>query len=39
MPNDIFNKYLSEINNAYLRWDATEYTHLPALKALIKKGG
>ena len=36
MPNDIFNKYLSEINKAYLRGDATEHTHRPALKALIE---
>ena len=36
MPNDIFNKYLSEINKAYLRGDATEHTHRPALKSLIE---
>jgi type I restriction-modification system DNA methylase subunit len=33
---DAFDKYLSEINKAYLRGDATEHTHRPALKALIE---
>ena len=36
MPSDVFDKYLSEINKAYLRGDATEHTHRPALKALIE---
>ena len=36
MPSDVFKKYLSEINKAYLRGDATEHTHRPALKALIE---
>jgi len=36
MASDVFNKYLSEINKAYLRGDATEHTHRPALKALIE---
>ncbi len=36
MASDVFGKYLSEINRAYLRGDATEHTHRPALKALIE---
>jgi hypothetical protein len=36
MPSDLFNKYLSEINKAYSRGDATEHTHRPALKTLIE---
>jgi len=36
MPSDVFRKYLSEINKAYLRGDATEHTHRPALKSLIE---
>ncbi len=36
MPSDVFSKYLSEINKAYLRGDATEHTHRPALKTLIE---
>ncbi|MBN2594160.1 MAG: N-6 DNA methylase [Sedimentisphaerales bacterium] len=36
MAEDVFNKYLSEINKAYLRGDATEHTHRPALKNLIE---
>ena len=36
MASDVFGKYLSEINKAYLRGDATEHTHRPALKALIE---
>ncbi len=36
MPSEMFKKYLSEINKAYLRGDATEHTHRPALKALIE---
>jgi len=27
MAKDVFDTYLSEINEAYLRGDATEYTH------------
>ncbi len=34
-----FETYLSEINKAYLRGDATEHTHRPALKALIEALG
>jgi|GEM_PF-6740353 len=29
MAEDAFDKYLSEINEAYLRNDATEHTHRP----------
>ncbi len=29
MSSDAFDKYLSEINKAYLRGDATEHTHRP----------
>ncbi|MBN2456413.1 MAG: hypothetical protein JXB29_07770 [Sedimentisphaerales bacterium] len=36
MASEVFGKYLSEINKAYLRGDATEHTHRPALKALIE---
>jgi len=36
MASDVFGKYLSEINRAYLRGDATEHTHRPALKTLIE---
>jgi len=36
MASDVFSKYLSEINKAYLRGDATEHTHRPALKTLIE---
>lgn len=36
MAEDAFDKYLTEINKAYLRGDATEHTHRPALKALIE---
>lgn len=36
MPSDVFGKYLSEIKKAYLRGDATEHTHRPALKNLIE---
>jgi type I restriction-modification system DNA methylase subunit len=36
MPNEPFQKYLSEINKAHLRPDATEHTHRPALKTLIE---
>ena len=39
MQNDQFDKYISEINKAYLRGDATEHTHRPALKALIEALG
>jgi type I restriction-modification system DNA methylase subunit len=35
MAEDAFDKYLAEINKAYLRGDATEHTHRPALKDLI----
>jgi len=36
MPEDIFDTYIEQINKAYLRGDATEHTHRPALKALIE---
>jgi len=36
MPSDMFKKYLSEINKAYLKGDSTEHTHRPALKGLIE---
>jgi len=36
MPSNIFDKYISEINTAYLRGDSTEHTHRPALKALVE---
>jgi hypothetical protein len=36
MAEDAFDKYLAEINKAYLRGDATEHTHRPALKELIE---
>ncbi|MBA7695824.1 hypothetical protein ES703_104464 [subsurface metagenome] len=36
MVEDAFDKYLNDINKAYLRGDATEHTHRPALKALIE---
>ena len=36
MAEDAFDKYLAEINKAYLRGDATEHTHRPALKNLIE---
>ena len=39
MAGDAFDKYLNEINEAYLRGDATEHTHRPALKALIEALG
>jgi len=39
MAGEVFEKYLKEINNAYLRGDATEHTHRPALKALIEGVG
>lgn len=31
-----FDNYIKEINKAYLRGDATEHTHRPALKSLIE---
>jgi len=36
MPSAVFDKYINEINKAYLRGDSTEHTHRPALKALIE---
>jgi len=36
MAKDLFDVYLEQINEAYLRGDATEHTHRPALKALIE---
>ena len=35
MARDAFEEYISEINKAYTRGDATEHTHRPALKTLI----
>jgi len=35
MEKDAFDKYLGEINEVYLRGDATEHTHRPALKKLF----
>jgi hypothetical protein len=34
MAKDVFDRYLEEINGAWLRGDATEHTHRSALKAL-----
>jgi len=31
MAEDAFDKYLAEINKAYLRGDATEHTHRTAI--------
>ena len=39
MAKDDFDTYLGEINEAYLRGDATEHTHRPALKKLIETLG
>ncbi|MCX5636761.1 MAG: hypothetical protein NTX52_03580, partial [Planctomycetota bacterium] len=39
MAEDAFDKYLAEINKAYLRSDATEHTHRPALKTLVEALG
>jgi len=39
MGNDAFSVYLAEINKAYMRGDATEHTHRPALKTLIEALG
>ncbi|MGA2069708.1 MAG: type ISP restriction/modification enzyme [Sedimentisphaerales bacterium] len=39
MAEDTFDKYLSEINKAYLKGNATEHTHRPALKVLIETLG
>ncbi len=36
MAKDLHQHYLAEINRAYLRGDATEHTHRPALKKLIE---
>lgn len=36
MSRDIFADYLRKINEAYLRGDATEHTHRPALKMLVE---
>jgi hypothetical protein len=37
MAEDAFEKYLSEINNAYLRSDGTEHMHRPARKAVFEE--
>lgn len=37
--SNFFSTYIGEINKAYLRGDATEHTHRPALKALIEALG
>ena len=39
MAEDVFDKYLAEINKAYLRGDATKHTYRSALVALIEKSG
>jgi len=39
MAKDVFDRYLGKINEAYLREDATEHTHRPALKGLIEALG
>ncbi|MBN2272435.1 MAG: hypothetical protein JXN61_17620 [Sedimentisphaerales bacterium] len=39
MAKDVFDTYLSEINEAYLRGDATEHTHRPVLKGLVEALG
>jgi hypothetical protein len=39
MQANLFQNYTSEINGAYLRGDATEHTHRPALKKLIEALG
>jgi len=36
MASDTFNQYIREINRAYLREDATEHTHRPAMKAFVE---
>lgn len=36
MAEDVFFNYLSEINKAYLRGDATEHTHRPMGRFLLK---
>lgn len=36
MGKDVFDVYLGEINKAWLRGDATEHTHRPALKGLFE---
>ncbi len=39
MAKDAFDKYLGEINEAWVRGDATEHTHRLALKGLIEALG
>lgn len=39
MSSEIFDSYLNKINQAYLRGDATEHTHRPALKVLVEALG
>jgi len=39
MAEKPFDEYLRQINEAYLRGDATEHTHRPALKKLIESLG
>jgi REP element-mobilizing transposase RayT/type I restriction-modification system DNA methylase subunit len=39
MSSEIFDSYLSKINQAYMRGDATEHTHRPALKVLLEALG
>jgi len=39
MQRDFSQDYITEINNAYFRGDATEHTHRPALKKLIEELG
>ncbi len=39
MAKDVFDRYLDQVNEAYLRGDATEHTHRPALKGLVEALG
>lgn len=39
MAKDAVDRYLSEIDKAYLREDATEHTHRPALRGPIEAMG
>ncbi len=39
MAENVFDVYLGEINDAYLRGDTGEHTHRPTLKNLIEALG
>ena len=39
MARDVFDRYISEINELFLRGDATEHTHRPALERRIEVAG